>query len=76
MSLQENSELKASIDTMMSGLNGMLGFLDKNVKSMKNTMTKDQAEAFAKQMKDSNLDETLEKYKNASKDLKRELNID
>ena len=72
----DNNDLKIQMDKMMGGLQGMVSVLENTVRSSFGNMSTEQAQEFAKAMKDAKVHEKVEEIKTESQKLKTELNID
>lgn len=71
----ENNDLKNSLESMMSGLNGMVKALDSTLSGIKQNMTPEQAVEFSKSMQNANISDKLKDFNKINSELKKEFGI-
>jgi hypothetical protein len=73
--MENNNDLKNSLDSMMSGLNGMVKALDSTLNGIKQNMTTEQAIEFSKSMQNANISDKLKDFNKINSELKKEFGI-
>lgn len=73
--MENNNDLKNSLESMMSGLNGMVKALDSTLSGIKQNMTPDQAIEFSKSMQNANISDKLKDFNKINSELKKEFGI-
>jgi len=73
--MENNNDLKNSLESMMSGLNGMVKALDSTLSGIKQNMTPEQAIEFSKSMQNANISDKLKDFNKINSELKKEFGI-
>ncbi len=71
-----NNDLKSNLDMLMKGLEGLTNNLEATVTSSFKNMGTNEAEQFAKAMKDNNIPDRIKEIKDSIPELNRNMKFD
>lgn len=74
--MESNNDIKIHMDTLMSGLNGMVKVLENTIDNSKDSMSSDEAFAIKKGIESMNIEGAVDGFNKTINDLKTKLNID